>query len=1052
MRRRAFVCAFFVAAAAFAQSPPIARLITTSGEGDATITGAAGAVAPNADVLCETMETGHYTIVRAFPDGSFRATLFAPPGTSILVKSDAAQTLLQQIVALPPLIDFHLNQLISLPGTIVRRDDPPGEAGEIGFGSAMVVVDGDKFAPVTVRGSLNRMAFKNGDDLTVRVNVTAHGVALKGSSPNFRINLALTPLAGPDGSTRHAQNSFCSTFMTPTGLPVERQQWLYTYYQSFTTAAPILTAADATAELRATLPIRADLPPGYYRPAIGLLFDVTPQRTLQGERITTFIDTTTRGLSIYLPVIRVGEPAAPRLPLALLMNDVVEAARGATAIEDRGRFALAPHIITAAQRMIVPRVDATTGALLRYSLEPFAPTLAIGDRGAPPAPPLIPLRYPSGSLRVTIRAPGGAATTLGPLPFQQPMLIGPSHDGNSMEGGGYITDPLQLSTLDPQFRIAFAADGVHRVEVDASVDDIWGNRWRGGGTYEIDVARPLVVDPSPIPGTPFEVGDAFAFRAALQPPVAGDVDVTLRFAPRSRANEMVEWRASGRANRFGQIALPSSFRFQQPGEYRVDVVASYTDAGGVRHSAAMTWGGVVAPRNSSIVAHGRRGTDSQRENRQAWFFRTQTGETFGRGHVQVPFHSGDVMWMEDGDAAVPNISFQDLQGTVVPILNRYCCGPKGDDAAGETPPFSANLAPRLDVHLSPGDPDIVGYSYAAVERPMVRIREIVGEQGVTAPYWRFNDLYGLQRGTGNKGDLPNDFKFQFGGVVLRGSAIGEPLYAIYASLFVLVPTPDPGGGTRIFPPFRSDGGPLFTLKGKPVDLFFHPTAVRPGTILVQGDTASFAGYSAPTLPSKIAIDVTSPSGRVRTIKGQANKIGYFHDPGYDFAADEPGVWRAKVAIAFDGATSAGQLTAPFPSAETTFNFYVVRGDAAQLSVAAPAPGAGQPGAAAPTQFIVIPPPGLNDLQLAYTATMPGFVLEEGTTATPAYIYDGQRLAADFPNLEPGVDAITISLLLSGTDTAGKRQHLARQVVLQGDELQMPEQKALPATSRRRSVR
>jgi len=333
MRLRAIVCAFFIAAAAFAQSPPIARLISVTGEDDATITGAAGAVAPNADVLCETMETGHYTIVRAAADGSFTATLFAPPGTSILVKSDAARTQLQQIVALPPLIDFHLNQSISLPGTSVRRDDPPGNAGEIGFGSALVVVDGSSYSPVTVRGSLNGSAFKAGDDLKVRVTVTAHGAALKGTEPKFQINLALTPLAGPDGSARLAQDSFCSTFMTPAGLPIERQQWLYTYYQAFTTAKPAVAGADATAELHATLPIRADLPTGYYRPAINFRLDVTPQGTLQNARITTFIDTTRRGgVSIYLPVIRVGEPAAPRFPLALLMNDVVEAARGATAI------------------------------------------------------------------------------------------------------------------------------------------------------------------------------------------------------------------------------------------------------------------------------------------------------------------------------------------------------------------------------------------------------------------------------------------------------------------------------------------------------------------------------------------------------------------------------------------------------------------------------------------------------------------------------------------------------------------------------------------------
>src|SRR5439155_9159629 len=142
------------------------------------------------------------------------------------------------------------------------------------------------------------------------------------------------------------------------------------------------------------------------------------------------------------------------------------------------------------------------------------------------------------------------------------------------------------------------------------------------------------------------------------------------------------------------------------------------------------------------------------------------------------------------------------------------------------------------------------------------------------------------------------------------------------------------GGTRVFPPFDSNGGPLFSLKGKPIDMFFHLTAVKPGTILTIGDTASFAGYSAPMLPSKISIDVTSPSGRVRTIKGQANRIGWFYDPGTDFAVDEPGVWKAKVRITFDGLRSSGQVEPPYPTGDVLgsrsgeFYFYVVRGVAA----------------------------------------------------------------------------------------------------------------------------
>lgn len=113
----------------------------------------------------------------------------------------------------------------------------------------------------------------------------------------------------------------------------------------------------------------------------------------------------------------------------------------------------------------------------------------------------------------------------------------------------------------------------------------------------------------------------------------------------------------------------------------------------------------------------------------------------------------------------------------------------------------------------------------------------------------------------------------------------------------------------------------------------------------------------------------------------------------------------------------------------------------------------------PITLGVVPPAGLSNVRLNYTTTMPGFILEEGMLNTPAYTYDARALARDFPNLDlndpdgfAAVDSITISLFLTGTDAAGGRKHLARQVVLQGEEVQITEQKPLPLQLRRRSVR
>ena len=97
--------------------------------------------------------------------------------------------------------------------------------------------------------------------------------------------------------------------------------------------------------------------------------------------------------------------------------------------------------------------------------------------------------------------------------------------------------------------------------------------------------------------------------------------------------------------------------------------------------------------------------------------------------------------------------------------------------------------------------------------------------------------------------------------------------------------------------------------------------------------------------------------------------------------------------------------------------------------------------------------------MTHKVTMPGFILDDGTAASLSYTYDAAKLADDFPNLDlgdndglNGVDTITFSFLVSGDDAEGTRQHFARQIVLQGEELLVPAQEETLILPRRRSVR
>jgi len=1020
------------AALAFPDAPPVAARISVSApnaQDQATVAGAAGAVLPQSWVILVNLSTGHYVTARAAADGSFAATLVAPRGTTLEIKADP-EGKLGPAFGSPPDV-FPLG---SLPGTFIRVPDAPAGGEGIRFNGA----ERRNAAYVLVDGTINKRAFSAGETLTVDAKLTVVAPAAS-AQINGAMTLGLVRLSTAEGREIAMENFFGSTTLTPTGLPIERGGncgWALSSQAAQLNFGPF-AAGRAETTARATVTLPPTLQTGYYQPFVTFFFQ-NPPPAAPGEKVLNGYSL----LGVTAPLIRIGEPSPPRLVSMLFAETWSQGTRGVQAIEDRATYAFAPHIATQSDVLVIPRN--------RYRLEPYLPVMGISDRGSPMFEPRFPLKFPSGSLTARLTRPDGSTTVIGPAPLAQGRSMMPvNDDGFSFDGTGrHPGDVYQLSTMDPRFEADLLQYGRYRVVLDGSVDDLWGTAWKIAGTYEFIVAEPLILDTATLPGTPFEVGDKVSFALTTIPPVPGQVDATFRLAPGSDPSRIRETAARGTANRFGFFRpFDESAVIGEAGEYRFDAAATYVDAQGVWWAGSRTWGGVVAPRNSTLTAHGRRGFLTQDPPRQPWYFKSQLGALAPDSHVTFPFHGGDVAWLKDS-AMLVAVTLQD-NGPVEALIRARCGA--NDLLPGETLPGSSR-PDRVDAHLDPSRVDLWSYAYASVQRPLFRVREVIADNrvGHAFGYWQFREHYGAQRGVEN-GDFPNDIKFMFGGVVARGSALPKPQYAIYGSLFVFL-GPDDTLGTRVFPPFQGNGGgpsggPIMTLLGKPVEIFFHPTSVRPGTILERGSRASFAGYAAPTLPSKVEIAVTSPSGNRRIIAGETNLVGYFNDPASAFDVDESGVWTAKVKIWFDGAHSGGQVTPPYPtggvlgSREGEFNFYAVDAREAPLAVSANLP-----------TFTAIPPAGLTNVEVSYTTTMPGFVLEEGRTAALTYTFDPQRLSVSFPNLDPDDEIVTISLLLSGTDAAGKWKHHARQITLQGQQLQMPAQTATPASPRRRAAR
>lgn len=418
--------------------------------------------------------------------------------------------------------------------------------------------------------------------------------------------------------------------------------------------------------------------------------------------------------------------------------------------------------------------------------------------------------------------------------------------------------------------------------------------------------------------------------------------------------------------------------------------------------------------------------------------------------MHFPYFTGDILWgigsFEKGEvhhagtSVVSHMSIQPLDENY-PMIRRarrqaervrnYDRQPVAAMIrSGQMPLLTA---PENGRSAHPEDIDLWAYVYSSAERPGVRVREIIKGDDVSGSYWRFDDPYHMQSGNGRQGDLPGDFKFLYGGAVIRDAVKGEGIYAIYGSGWVLLQDDD-AEGARVMPPFQGaaggpNGGPLFTVHGQEIDLFFLPLGVRPGAVLETGDIFRMAGPIMPTLPSLIDYAVIAPDGTRHTLGGRANAIGYFYDPDDDFVLDQPGLWSVVLSITHDGMSSAGPVEPPYPTGGpltpdgVSFSFVVrdqathaldVQSDLEQLT---PAEWWARVKTA---RFEALMPEGWVGRQARVIVTMPGIVLiDEPVSIISGRVrwdLDGRalnRLASNFDYEEGIADTITVTIYAKG---------------------------------------
>lgn len=873
---------------------------------------------------------------------------------------------------------------------------------------------------------------------------------------------AQTVLPGP------LTNNGWSTVQTPSGLAVDNLGEEIFLAEDVVSAPQIISRQSAmTFGFDYSITIPETIPAGLYVPVFHgyiLLGDARIPWESSGPLGTG--TTISRFSQVRLPVVlNLGETQPVRLLWTLFEDTPSEGARGLTATEDSASVALSNRVEFNSPTYILPPTDYASGQPIRYPLEPYLLNQLPNSYYTSTAP-LVPFLLPGGRLNATVTRPDGSIDNLGSTPILQNQLSTATLNERDRYGEYVPLDIYRLTTLNPLVAsYSFEQYGEHVINLTGTLEDVWGNRYEGGGHYSVLIAETLDVNPGVLPGTPFEVGDTLNPVVRVTPGLPADVTLTLRVYPLD-GGAMQEEVLSGQANRYGYFyPTGEALRFTVPGEYTIDYEVRYTDETGRLWAGSLRGAGVIADPDSTLIAHGARGLSTVNAAvRPAWYDASHYAESQAEATAPLfpnaPYHSGDVVWMTDGERGglQPVVTVQDTAGVYAAWLEAQLSdGALRERLVREELPVTT--ISDADAPFGPVlGPDAVAshsYSYFSAVRPGVIARQtVLGAEGGTLPTMlEPDDRYNHQIGAGVTGDRPGDFLFLFGGAVVRNPEAQLSDTAIYGALAVIVPEND-ARGTRVYPPLGAatggpNGGPLLTLDGQPIDMFFVPTATQPGELLAQGDTLSIAGQVAPTLAATVNVTITSPAGVVRQYEAPANAIGYFYQPEQDIVADEVGRWTIDIAVRHEGLTSAGPVEPPLPTGgilrtgDDRFVVYVAPREGELLSVErteATIP----PTLRYNLNFTV--PAGWQDVRVDYTVTMPGVLVDEGqlpvTGSTFSYAYTPNDINARFPNFEVDgrvtgawvSDPLTLTILLSGTDPRGEPAVLPRQVHLLNDRL------------------
>ncbi|MBE2183525.1 MAG: hypothetical protein IAE89_08885, partial [Anaerolineae bacterium] len=981
--------------------------------GQITITGDSNAVFPGAYIAIRNLYTGETTFTQAGLTGSFRALLTGVQGNPFSISP--SQT------ALNP--EGYAGSLPGGPATIVSA---PRSENLTEFSAAGLLDD----ALWAVEGGFGATGIAAGGRWSARLRVIVPA-DIEGAMLCQRLllmpialrqDLALIAVTAPD-----AQNGW-SHRATRAGMGIVGAD-----------APQVLGERCAPIEILTVSPDDDDLvfmssaySGSFPVEMAGGLYVPLLEVSLRADETEPAAAVSTSRLPV---VLRVGVASGliTQMPTALFWDNPSDGSRGVLPTESP--FALANRVRYDSPTYILPPGE--------YPIEPYILNL-LANRYDGSSAPLVPLALPGGTLSVTVTAPDGTRTMLSGEILQ--MQAGAaSRDEAALFGRQSPVDTLRLTTRDSRLG-AFSFDqyGQYRISLSAGFSDIFGNAYRGGGSYQVLIAEPLDLTPALLPGAPVETGYPAAIGAHIAPSVPAEVTAHWQSVELEGATREIT--LDGTANDQGIFSPEGgAITAENSGEYRLTYEARYTDSQGRLWAGSMTTAGVMVAADSRLIGRGERGVMGENSTpAPAWFTARQYVVAIGGDPenviVNTPYNTGDWAFIggDAGDGFAPRFLIQDGGGDYARWMLE-----RGLDS-------SAVYQQNMPVAGTDS------YSYLSAVRPGVTVRQYAtyGETDDLPLYADSDDPVNGQIGAGINGVASGDVIFFFNGAVIRDEEANILETAVSASTAVVIanepdPPPRDPPGVRVYPSGHPGAGIAYG-GDQNVSMFIVPLGATAGDVYTVGDRLAIAGQVAPIVPAEVQVTITAPDGSAIDYEVTANAYGYFFDPAHDLTLDQTGVWTVLLNAEFSGLASIGRLETPLSggargAAEGEYQIYVVAEDMEPLPWNPALTDAAFP-PAIPYNFSFTAPEDWTNVRAYRTLTMPGAVLQDGevrlTGRNLTYIYSPDELNDSFPNVEvagraegtAAADTKTLTIAFTGIDAEGTAQIRTRVITLFHDRM------------------